>query len=103
MLKASKKTAVVEASVKRHGNRALAEAFLVYLRTEEAQKILVEYGFRALDSRLDPPDRVPLPSHLFTMADLGGWSKVNKEVYDPGGVWDALFTGKNQATKGRVR
>jgi hypothetical protein len=28
------------------------------------------------------------------MKDLGGWGKINKAVYDPGGVWDALFTGK---------
>lgn len=83
--------AIVEASVKRHGNRAVAAAFLDYLRTEEAQRALAEYGFRPLDPRLEPPGR-PQPSRLFTMKDLGGWSKINKEVYDPGGVWDQLFT-----------
>jgi sulfate transport system substrate-binding protein len=84
--------AVVDASVARHGNRAAAEAFLAFLRSEEAQRILVEFGFRPLDPKLEPLDRIPLPANLFTMADLGGWSKVNKEVYDPGGVWDSLFT-----------
>ena len=34
-----------------------------------------------------------MPPDLFTIADLGGWGKINKEVYDPGGVWDSLFTG----------
>ena len=91
--------AIVEASVKRHGNRKLAEAFLAFLVTDEAQKILADYGFRPLDSRLEPPGRAPLPPKLFTMADLGGWSKVTKDVYDPGGVWDSLFTDK---TKGRA-
>ena len=85
--------AIVEDSVRRHGNRALAEAFLAFLRTEEAQRILVQYGFRPLDPRLDAKDRQPMPPRLFTMKDLGGWSAINKEVYDPGGVWDALFTG----------
>ena len=28
------------------------------------------------------------------MKDLGGWSKINKEVYEDGGVWDGLFTAK---------
>ena len=93
--------AIVDASVKRHKNRELAESFLAFLRTDEAQTILADYGFRPLDPRLDPPGRAPLPRGLFTMADLGGWSKINKEVYDPGGVWDSLFTGK--ATKGRGR
>jgi sulfate transport system substrate-binding protein len=84
--------AVVDASVDRHGNRAAAEAFLAFLRAEEGQRILVEFGFRPLDPKLEPSDRAALPAGLFTMADLGGWSKVNKEVYDPGGVWDSLFT-----------
>jgi sulfate transport system substrate-binding protein len=92
--------AIVDDSVKRHGNRRLAEAFLAFLGTKEAQATLADYGFRPLDPKLDPPGRAPLPPRLFTMADLGGWSKVNKEVYDPGGVWDALFTAR---TKGRGR
>jgi sulfate/thiosulfate transport system substrate-binding protein len=86
--------AVVDAYVNRHGNRELAEAFLDYLRSEEGQSILTEYGFRPLDPTLDTnPDREPLPQGLFTMNDLGGWDKNKKEVYETGGVWDSLFTG----------
>jgi len=86
--------AIVESSVRQHGNREVAEAFLDYLRQDEAQRIFAEYGFRALDSRLDPPDRMPLPQKLFTIAELGGWKEINQKVYGPGGLWDALFTGK---------
>jgi sulfate transport system substrate-binding protein len=94
--------AVVDAAVKRHGNRALAEAFVDYLRSEEAQRVLVDFGFRPLDASLETDaERAPLPSHLFTMADLGGWGKINKEVFDTGGVWDSLFT--DRAPKGRGR
>jgi sulfate/thiosulfate-binding protein len=82
---------VVDASDKRHGNRAVAEAFLEFLRSDEAQRIFSRYGFRPLDPRLDP-DRRALPPRLFTMADLGGWGRVNKAIYDPGGIWDSLFT-----------
>jgi sulfate transport system substrate-binding protein len=71
----------------------VAEAFLDFLRGDEGQRIMADYGFRPLDPRLDTStDRRPLPPRLFTIADLGGWSKINKEVYDPGGVWDSLFT-----------
>lgn len=93
--------AVVDSSVKRHKNRELAEAFVTFLRGEDAQKLLVAYGFRPLDPELDTR---PLPSKMFTMAKLGGWPAVTKKVYDPGGVWDALFTSKNataSALKGR--
>jgi sulfate transport system substrate-binding protein len=90
--------ALVEASVARHGNRAVAEAFLAYLRTPEAQAILAAYGFRPLDSDKgkDVPGLPPLPPRLFGMADLGGWKTINKEVYGPGGVWDALFTRRGR-------
>jgi sulfate transport system substrate-binding protein len=85
--------AVVDASVERHRNREVAEAFLDFLRSPEAQKLFAGYGFRPLDPKLDDK---PLPPRLFTMADLGGWKKVNKEVYDPGGLWDSLFTQRGQ-------
>ncbi len=87
---------VVDASVARHGNRRLAEAFLAFLVSERGQRILAEYGFRPLDPKRDAR---PLPPRLFTMADLGGWSKIKKEVYEPGGVWDSLFTEKTAAAR----
>ena len=89
--------AVVDASVKRHGNRAVAEAFLEYVRSEEAQRILADYGFRPLDSGVaSRSDSAPMPEKLFTMADLGGWTKNKKEVFETGGVWDRLFTGPSR-------
>lgn len=85
--------AIVDASVDRHKNREVAEAFIEFLRSVESQKILAEYGFRPIDPKLDDK---PVPPRLFTMADLGGWKKINKEVYDPGGIWDSLFTDRGR-------
>lgn len=87
---------VVDASVKRHGNRAAAEALLTFLVSPRGQAILTDYGFRPLDPERDAR---PLPPRLFTMADLGGWSRIKKEVYDADGVWDRLFTGPGLARK----
>ncbi len=81
--------ALVETSVARHGNRELAEAFLAFVRSEAGQAILADHGFRPLDG--------PLPPGVFTMKDLGGWSKIKKDLYDRGGVWDRLFTAKGSA------
>jgi sulfate transport system substrate-binding protein len=88
---------VVDSSVERHRNRPLAEAFLAFLISDRGQTILSAYGFRPLDPRSDPR---PLPStRLFTMSDLGGWSRIKKEVYEPGGVWDSLFTDRKVASR----
>jgi sulfate transport system substrate-binding protein len=92
--------AIVDASVKRHGNQALAEAFLDYLRSDEAQRILADYGFRPLNTNVEFGG-APMPEKLFTMADMGGWSKNKKEVFETGGVWDRLFT--STSPKGAIR
>src|SRR5262249_8787485 len=91
--------AIVDRVVERHGSRRVAEALLDFLRSPRGQAILADYGFRPLaelakqpvERPLVPQAVPPLPPHLFTMADLGGWKRVNKEVYGAGGVWDALF------------
>ena len=69
--------AVVDSSVESHGNRKVAEAFLEFLLSEEGQKIVADYGFRPVRPGVAPPAQAqPMPTKLFTMADLGGWAKV---------------------------
>jgi sulfate transport system substrate-binding protein len=94
--------AVVDAVVERHGSRAVAEAFLAFLRSPRAQAIFAEYGFRPLDDHAAKQSArsAPLPPHLFTMAELGGWKTVNTRLYGPGGTWDSLFI-RRQEKQGR--
>ncbi len=87
--------ALVEASIRRHGNREVAEAFLAFVLSAGGQEILGEYGFRPIDSKLTVPGQPPLPPRLFTIKDLGGWSKVKKTVFDSGGVFDRTFTRRD--------
>ena len=62
-----------------------AQEFLDYLVTDEAQQTWADAGYRpVVESVLeDNRDKFPEPSGLFTIADLGGWSKVNTEFFDP--------------------
>ena len=93
--------AVVDASVDRHGNRALAEAFLAFMRSPKGQLILVDYGFRPLDRALDVDSRrPPLPPRLFTMKALGGWKGAKKVIYAPGG---RVGLDLHRSVEGRAR
>jgi sulfate/thiosulfate transport system substrate-binding protein len=58
-----------------------AKAFLDFLYSPAAQKVFVANGYRPVVQGL--PTSFPTPSGLFTIADLGGWTKVNRDFFDP--------------------
>ena len=90
--------AVVETSVESHGNRAVAEAFVEFLVSDEGQRIFAEYGFRPVKTGVAPPEGAgALPTKLFTMADLGGWAKLEQELYGSKGLWTSIFTAAASA------
>jgi sulfate/thiosulfate-binding protein len=90
--------AVVSTSVEMHGSRAVAEAFVEFLLSEEGQKIVADYGFRPVKSGASAPTGAqPLPAKLFSMADLGGWAKIEEELYGPKGLWTSIFTANTAA------
>ena len=89
--------ALVEPSVLRHGNRAVVEAFLAFLRSDEGQAVLADYGFRPINPAIQVKGSPPLPSRLFTIRDLGGWPEVKKTVFDRDGVWAKIFTDRDRS------
>ena len=85
---------VIEASIARHQNRALAEAFLAFLRGPEGQAAFREFGFMPLVDPAEKSARVdskPSDAKLFTIEELGGWTRLDRDLFGPGGVWDKLF------------
>jgi sulfate transport system substrate-binding protein len=90
--------AVVSTSLESHGSRAVAEAFIEFLLSDQGQWLLTVYGFRPVKSdALQPSGAQPLPPKLFTMADLGGWSKIEDELYGPKGLWTSVFAAATTA------
>jgi sulfate transport system substrate-binding protein len=61
-----------------------ANAFKDYLFSDEGQQIWADYGYRpVVQSVFDQnKDKFPIPSELFTIADLGGWDKINTDFFD---------------------
>jgi sulfate transport system substrate-binding protein len=84
---------VVDSSVESHGNRKVAEAFLEFLLLDKGQRIFAEYGFRPVkDGVPSPAQAQPMPPKLFTMADLGGWGRIEQELYGSKGLWTSIFS-----------
>lgn len=81
--------AVVDRNADEHGTREVAEAFVAYLQTEEAQRIFADYGFRPVNERVaqEVAGKYEVPSGLFDISYLGGWDKVRSELYSKKGVW----------------
>jgi sulfate/thiosulfate transport system substrate-binding protein len=67
-------------------NAEKAQAFNDFLYTPEGQRLWAEAGFRPVDPAIAEEFAAdfPEPAKLWTIADLGGWSAVDKELFAQG-------------------
>lgn len=84
--------AVVDENVDKHGTRAVAEAFVKYLYSPEAQREFVKYGFRPVDATVvqETEKQFPKVKTLFTVKDLGGWDKIQQQFFADGSLFDRI-------------
>lgn len=84
--------AVVDANVDKHGTREVAEAFVQFLYTPEAQREFAKVGFRPVDETVSQEfaSQYPEIKQLFTVADLGGWDAVQAKFFDDGAIFDKI-------------
>ena len=85
--------ALIDRHVDRHNVRDVAEAFVSFLHSEEAQAAFAELGFRPIDqatTQASARTSLPLPNQLFTIADLGGWEKISATLFGPRGAWTTI-------------
>jgi sulfate transport system substrate-binding protein len=81
--------AIIDRNVDRHHVRDVAEGFVSFLHSEEAQAAFAELGFRPIDQAASQTS-APLPIQLFTIADLGGWEKISAKLFGPHGAWTTI-------------
>ncbi len=81
--------AVVDRNAKKHGVQEAAQAFVDYLKSDEAQMVFAEYGFRPVTEKAAEATKSQFeqPSGLFDINYLGGWSEVKEKLYSKKGVW----------------
>ena len=66
-------------------NPTEAKAFVDFLRSEAAQKLYAEKGYRPVDQAAAASARFPKPPGLFTIRDVGGWPEVSTRFFDKEG------------------
>ncbi len=85
--------AVVDKVVDKRGSRALAEAYLNFLYTPQAQEIFAQHFLRVRDEGVKAKHAAKFPAiKTFTVeALLGGWEKAQTEHFADGGVYDQIM------------
>ena len=88
--------ALVDGNIKTDAQRKLAEAYLTFLYTPEAQAIIFRNFYRGWDtSQAAPADVARFPAlELVDIAQFGGWAKVQPEHFGDGGIFDQIYVPK---------
>ena len=88
--------ALVEANIHNDDQRKLAEAYLNFLYTPEAQAIIFKDFYRGWDtSKADPADVARFPKlELVDITHFGGWAEAQKTHFADGGTFDQIYTAK---------
>lgn len=84
--------ALVDKNVDKHGTREVAQAFVEYLYTPEAQREFAKVGFRSVEPTVgaETAKEYKKLNTLFTVQDLGGWDTIQKKFFDDGAVFDKI-------------
>jgi len=88
--------AIVDKVVDKKGTRAVAQAYLEYLYTPEAQEIEAKNFYRPIDPTVAAKYASKFPKlRLFSIDDtFGGWTNAQKTHFADGGVFDQIYTKK---------
>ena len=87
------------APVNESENPELAQAFIDFLYTPEAQEIFASKGYRPVVEGTAGADEFPTPAKLFDIGKFGGWGEVNEEFFDPeSGVVAEIFQSQGKST-----
>jgi sulfate/thiosulfate transport system substrate-binding protein len=84
--------AVVDKVVLRRGTREVAQAYLQYLYSKEGQEIVAKNYYRPRDPEVAAKYAAQYPKlTLVSIADFGGWQKVQPTHFGEGGVFDQIY------------
>ncbi len=87
---------VVDKNVDKKGTRAVAQAYLEYLYSDEGQDIAGKHFYRPISPKAQAKYAKQFPKiKLFTIEQaFGGWTQAKKEHFADGAHFDQIYTKK---------
>ncbi len=86
---------VVDKVAGRHGTKEVAEEYLKYLYSKEAQEIAAKHFYRPRLAAMMEKYASYFPQiEFFTIDFFGGWQKAQKIHFSDGGTFDQIFQNK---------
>lgn len=92
-IRAEPPVAVVDHNARRKGTKEVADAYLKFLYTDEAQDVIAKHYYRPSDPRAlaRHKDRFP-PMELFEVKEIDrDWDAANERFFTEGAVFDRIY------------
>ena len=85
--------AIVDSVVDKKGTRELATAYLKFLYTEEAQRVIAKNFYRPTDEKVkaETQDRFAKLDLVTIDKEFGGWTHAQEKFFKDGGEFDLIY------------
>ena len=93
-IEADAPVAVVDKVVDKKGTRKQADAYLQYLWSEEAQRLIAKHYFRPVSAEALQNSQADFPHlKLLTVEQIAGdWANAQKKHFNDGGIFDQIYS-----------
>jgi sulfate/thiosulfate transport system substrate-binding protein len=86
--------AVVDKNVDQHGTREVAEAYLKFLYSPQAQELEAKHFYRPRSAEVAQKYAAQFPKvNTFTIDELGGWRQAQAKFFADGAIFDQIGPG----------
>lgn len=94
--------AVVDVYADKHGVHDVAQAFVDFLLTKEAQEVFAQHGLRSVDPAVAQATEAQYPpvEDLFTIEEFGGWDEAAPAYFGDNGIaTQALLAAQGKSSQ----
>lgn len=86
---------VVDRNTAKKRTQAVAEAYLKFLYTPQAQELVARHFYRPSDARIAAKYSAQFPKvEMFKIADFGGWQAAHRKHFADGALFDQIYEAR---------